>query len=171
MIEQITSANADGVLADLIEILRDSVANGASVGFLPPLSEAEARDYWASIIAEQARETRVLLVARLGERVIGTVQLELASKPNARHRAEVQKLLVHSQARQQGIGRALLTAIEEAARLAHRTLLVLDTRLGDPSEQLYLSHGYTRAGSIPQYVRSANGELDATVFYYRLIGD
>ncbi len=169
MIEQITSANAEGVLPDLIETLRDSVANGASVGFLPPLSEAEARRYWAGVIEDLARATRVLLVARQAERLVGTVQLELATKPNARHRAEVQKLMVHSQARRQGIGRALLAAIEEEARRAGRTLLVLDTRQGDPSEQLYLSHGYTMAGIIPQYCRSANGKLDATVLYYRLI--
>jgi acetyltransferase len=169
IIEQITPTNANTILPDLIEILRDSVASGASVGFLPPLSEAEAHGYWAGVIDDLAQATRVLLVARQAERVVGTVQLELAKKPNARHRAEVQKLMVHTQARRQGIARALLAAIEEEARRAGRTLLVLDTRQGDPSEQLYRSHGYTMAGIIPQYCRSANGELDPTVLYYRLI--
>ncbi len=58
---------ADGilpVLPDLRVLLRDAVASGASVGFLPPLVEAEADDYWASGVATLRDSTRVLLVAR-----------------------------------------------------------------------------------------------------------
>jgi len=69
------------------------------------------------------------------------VQLALATQPNAQHRAEVQKLMVHTRARRQGIGQALMTAVEVIARAAGRTLLVLDTRRGDGSEQLYLKDG------------------------------
>ena len=112
---------------------------------------------------------QVLLVARLDDRAVGTAQLGLAAKPNARHRAEVQKLLVHSRARRMGIARALMTALEEQARRLGLTLLVLDTRQGDPSERLYAAHGYTLAGIIPQYARNGDGGLDATVLYYKIL--
>jgi hypothetical protein len=62
-----------------------------------------------------------------------------------------------------------MLAAEGAARAAERTLLVLDTRRDDPSEQLYQSLGYQVAGIIPQYARSATGQLHDTVFYYRLL--
>ena len=169
MIEQLTFEQATAELSELIDLLKDSVAGGASIGFLPPLGNDEARDYWASAIEDLARGALVLLVARQGDTVVGTVQLALAQRPNARHRAEVQKLLVHTRARRRGIGLALLDAADGAARQAGRTLLVLDTRAGDPSEQLYLKHGYTRAGVIPQYARSANGELHATAIFYKLL--
>jgi ribosomal protein S18 acetylase RimI-like enzyme len=168
-IEELTAESAAAELPNLIEILIDSVASGASVGFLPPLAPAEARDYWAGVVAGVEEGARVLLIARQDERAVGTVQLEFASKPNARHRAEVQKLLVHTTARRQGIGRALMAAVEDAARRAGRTLLVLDTRQGDPSEQLYRAQGYTFAGSIPAYARNGEGGLDATALYYRLL--
>ena len=168
-IEQLTTEQAEAALPDLAELLQDSVASGASIGFLPPLGNDEARDYWASAIEDLACGALVLLVARQGDTVVGTVQLALAQRPNARHRAEVQKLLVHTRARRRGIGLALLDAADGAARQAGRTLLVLDTRAGDPSEQLYLKHGYTRAGVIPQYARSANGELHATAIFYKLL--
>jgi ribosomal protein S18 acetylase RimI-like enzyme len=168
-IEQLTADQASTVLPALVELLQDSVAGGASVGFLPPLTEAAARDYWHDTIASVAQGELLLLVARQDGQVVGTVQLALAGKPNARHRAEVQKLMVHTRARRQGIGQALLAAVEEIARQRERTLLVLDTRQSDPSELLYLKHGYTRAGSIPRYARSANGELHATVFFYRIL--
>ncbi|MDP9313761.1 MAG: GNAT family N-acetyltransferase, partial [Chloroflexota bacterium] len=72
-------------------------------------------------------------------------------------------------ARQQGLGRALMLAVELAARQAERSLLVLDTRQGDVAERLYRSLGYVEAGVIPQYARSANGKLDACVFFYKLL--
>jgi len=168
-IEQLTPEQADVLVPELIKLLQDSVASGASIGFLPPLAHEEARDYWAGAIAELGCGARRLLVARQDGALVGAVQLALAEKPNARHRAEVQKLMVHTRARRQGIGQTLMSAADDAARAAGCTLLVLDTRAGDPSEQLYLKHGYTRAGAIPQYARSANGELHATAIFYRIL--
>jgi GNAT superfamily N-acetyltransferase len=168
-VEQFTSDQANAVLPELTELLQDSVASGASIGFLPPLAQDEALSYWAGAIAELGRGTRRLLAARQDGTLVGVVQLALAEKANARHRAEVQKLMVHTRARRQGIGQALMAAADEAAREAGCTLLVLDTRAGDPSEQLYLKQGYTRVGAIPQYARSADGELHATAIFYRLL--
>jgi acetyltransferase len=168
-IEQLTAEQAAAFLPELVDLLQDSVAGGASIGFLPPLESDQAHEYWAGVIEDLARGALVLLVARQAGAMVGTAQLALAQRPNARHRAEVQKLLVHTRARRQGIGLALLDAAGEAARQAGRTLLVLDTRAGDPSEQLYLKHGYTRVGTIPQYARSANGDLHATAIFYKLL--
>ena len=101
--------------------------------------------------------------------LVGTAQLLLATRPNGSHRAEVAKVIVHTKARRRGIGRALMLALEERAHRLGRTTLVLDTRRGDPSEQLYTSVGYTLAGVIPHYARSANGVLDPSAFYYRVM--
>jgi acetyltransferase len=62
-----------------------------------------------------------------------------------------------------------MATVERAAHDARRTLLVLDTRQGDPSERLYQKCGYTRAGVIPRYARNGDGGLDATVLYYKLL--
>lgn len=169
-IERLTAAQAADAIEELVEILRDSVENGASVGFLPPLPPDEARRYWSQVLADIERGRRVLLVARQGGHIVGTVQLEPAAKRNATHRAEVQKLLVHTGARRQGIGGALMQAIEREAIELGRTLLVLDTVKGDDAERLYPRLGYTRAGEIPSYARNADGGLDATVVFYRFLG-
>ena len=167
----IESPNADqarALLPDLTGLLRDSVESGASVGFVLPLADDVVDGYWRKVVADVEGEVRVLLVARWGERVVGAGQLALETRPNSAHRAEVQKVLVHTAARRQGIGRALMAALEAAARARGRMLLVLDTRAGDPAEHLYRAVGFTRAGSIPGYARSPDGStLDATVFYYR----
>jgi ribosomal protein S18 acetylase RimI-like enzyme len=169
-IERLDAAAARRELPALIAILRDSVDGGASVGFLPPLDAAEAERYWQCAIEDVAAGSRVLLAARDGGgRLVGAAQLELAARPNARHRAEVQKLMVHSAARRQGLGRALMLALEEEARRHGRTTLVLDTREGDPSERLYRSLGWRLTGVVPRYARSAGGALDGSAFYWKLL--
>jgi ribosomal protein S18 acetylase RimI-like enzyme len=157
-------------LPELVSLLQDAVDTGASVGFLLPLTTEEAHSYWQEVILAIQKQSRILLVARREKAIVGTVQLDLVTQPNGIHRAEVQKLLVHRCARRHGLGRALMIAVEAAAREAGRSLLVLDTREGDPAEKLYLSLGYTKFGIVPQYARSPNGSsLDASVFYYRFI--
>ncbi|NEN85279.1 GNAT family N-acetyltransferase [Paenibacillus elgii] len=150
-------------LEQLAELLIDAVESGASVGFLPPLSQEEAVDYWKSALEPGV----VLWAAKLDRAIVGTVQLQLAQKQNAAHRAEIAKLMVHTRSRRNGIARALMLAAEERARTEKRTLLVLDTRAGDPSNLLYRSLGYVEAGRIPGYARSADGSLNDTVFYYK----
>jgi acetyltransferase len=164
-----TSHQAQPHLPGLSALLRDGVESGASIGFLPPISEQTALAYWQDLLPDLDQGHRILLIATIADELAGTVQLELARKENALHRAELQKLIVHTRFRNQGLGRALLAAAETAAQQANRTLIVLDTRQGDAAEQLYLKHGYLAAGVIPQYARGADGTLDATVFMYRIV--
>jgi GNAT superfamily N-acetyltransferase len=156
-------------LSEFVELLRDAVDTGASVGFMPPLSTAEAEAFWQGIIADIQTGSRVVLVAKLDDTIAGSVQLGLAQKPNARHRAEVQKLLVHTRYRRRGIGTQLMLALEDSARQYGRTLLVLDTIKGDAAEQLYPKMGYVRLGEIPQFAMIVDGTLAATVIFYKVL--
>ncbi|RAR45040.1 GNAT family N-acetyltransferase [Paenibacillus sp. MDMC362] len=149
----------------LTELLIRVVEDGASVGFLAPLSYDEASAYWADVLGPGV----TLWVALQDGQAIGTVQLQCAMKANGRHRAEAVKLMVHPVSRRGGIGRALMLHLERKAKAEGRTLLVLDTREGDPSNKLYQSLGYIQAGVIPDYAISSNGELDGTVLYYKRI--
>jgi ribosomal protein S18 acetylase RimI-like enzyme len=170
----IEALDADGARREqpsLVALLRDVVDDGGSVGFLPPLSADEAREYWAGVAGAAKGGGRLLWVARADGALVGTVQLDLERRANGSHRAELIKLMVHTSARRRGVGRALMLAAQDEARRRGRRTLVLDTRQGDPSEALYRSLGWTFAGTIPQYARSANGELHATALYYLLLGD
>jgi len=152
-----------------VALLQDLVHSGSSVGFLPPLSSDVAEEYWLETFDEVAKGKRVLLVSSEAGEVTGAVQLALATKQNGLHRAEVQKLIVHTGFRNRGIARALLSAVEESARAAGRTLLVLDTEQDSIAEKLYEKCGYTRAGVIPRYALSAGGSLISTVLFYKLL--
>jgi acetyltransferase len=145
------------------------VHNGASVGFLPPLNPIEALEYWDTVREAIIEGSRIMLAAYSGDELLGSVQLGLEMRANGSHRAEVMKLLVFTKARRRGLGAALMQAAESAARQLGRTLLVLDTRKGDASWQLYQKLGYAIAGEIPGYARSASGELHSTVFFYKAL--
>jgi ribosomal protein S18 acetylase RimI-like enzyme len=169
-IESLTADGVDAHRPALVTLLRDTVDSGASIGFLPPVADAEAHAYWAAVAAALGDGSRIVLAAHDGELgLVGSAQLELAMRANARHRAEVSKVMVHRRARRRGIGRALMRALEEHAGRCGLTTLVLDTRQGDPSEALYRAMGWTFAGAIPRYARSATGALDATALYYKLL--
>ncbi len=168
-IQRLPSVDVNLYLDELVNLLQDSVLNGASIGFLLPISHEDAVNYWREVTSALQTSYRIMLAAKAEERIVGSIQLDLASRPNGSHRAEVIKLMVHSSWRKQGIGQALLQAIEQEAQKAGRTTLVLDTREGDPSERLYLKTGYIRAGIIPEYARSTDGALHTTVFMYKLL--
>lgn len=152
-------------LEGVSRLLIDAVEDGASIGFLPPLGREEALGYWRELLTPDV----VLWVARVQGEIVGSIQLHLCRKANGTHRAEIAKLMVHSDARRRGIGQKLMAVAEERAKGEGRSLLVLDTRAGDPSNLLYRALGYVEAGRIPQYARSADGSLDETVFYYKLL--
>lgn len=158
-------------LPELVVLLQDAVNSGASIGFLPPLSVEEAQAYWQKRIAAVVAGDAILLLAILDGEAVATAQLGLESRANGAHRAEVQKVMVHTAHRRKGIGKALMQALEAEALSRKISLLVLDTRQGDPSEILYVGTGYVLAGTIPNYARSVNGELHATVFYYKLLDE
>ncbi|MBZ0320198.1 MAG: GNAT family N-acetyltransferase [Anaerolineae bacterium] len=154
-------------MPEFIELLWDSVDGGASVGFLPPLTDAVAHEYWSGVHADVAAGKRIFIVALLDGKMVGAAQLELAMRQNSRHRAEVQKVLVHSSYRRRGIGQQLMAELENQAHLAKRTLLVLDTCRGDSGEPLYRKMGYIEVGVIPRYAEIENGGFCDTVIYYK----
>jgi ribosomal protein S18 acetylase RimI-like enzyme len=141
------------------------VGQGASVGYLPPLDIETARNYWRGAVQPLID----LVVAKVDGRTAGTVQLESSPKKNAHHRAEVNKLLVHPELQRHGIGRRLMSEVEHIARESGKTLLHLDTREGDVSNDFYRSLGWIEAGRIPMWAESASGSLDGTVFYYKIL--
>jgi acetyltransferase len=154
----------------LSALLEDVVGGGASIGFLWPMAPGEADAFWRSCIAPVADGTRVLFVARddAGE-IIGTGQLDLATRANGFHRAEVMKLMVHPSARRHGTGRAVMQALEDEARRLGRTTLHLDTNDGSPAEQLYRALGWTLVGGIPNYAANTDGSLQRNAIYYKLL--
>src|SRR5258706_12640224 len=100
-------------LDQLAEVLVDCVEGGASVSFMSPFSHQQALAFFRKVAGSIVTGDAVLLEARLGDRIVGTVQLGLDTPPNQPHRAAIKKLLVHRSARGHGVGAALMAQGEE----------------------------------------------------------
>lgn len=166
-IRTLDAAEAEARLDELAGILVDAVAGGASVNFMAGFSSAEGRAFWRTQLPGIAQGEKRLIVGDDGSRLAATVLLIMAHQPNAPHRAEIGKMLVHSQARRQGLGRRLLAAAEDAARAAGRTLLMLDTVAGSAGDKLYRSCGWTAFGTVPGHSHMPDGPLADTTFFYK----
>jgi GNAT superfamily N-acetyltransferase len=163
----LSAPEVETLLPSLVDVLWDAVDGGGSLGFLAPLADADAKRYWRSLVPEIERGSRFLFVAFVGARLVGSVQLVLSPWVNSPHRAEVQKLFVATSLKGKGIGKALMAAVHDTARERGRSLLLLNTRVGNPAEHFYRAHGYRVAGVIPGYTLGADGERHDNLTMYR----
>ena len=166
---EIRRLDADEVrthLDGLAAVLADCVAGGASVSYMAPFTEADARAAFDR-------------VGRRGGVVDGGWSWPRSSTESRRHRpgrrreaAEPAAPRGRRQAARAPVGapprgrRLLMERAEREARSEGKTLLVLDTVTGDDAERLYTRLGWTRVGVIPNYALYPDGRsCDTTVFW------
>ncbi|MFQ3192279.1 MAG: ribosomal protein S18 acetylase RimI-like enzyme [Paraglaciecola sp.] len=161
----------DVYLPQLADVLVDGVNSGASISFVKPLSKKDAARYWEKVIFPIVDNgERLLYVAMIDNKVVGTVQLVTELPPNQFHRCEVSKLIVHTKFRGNGIGKSLMKTIIKKASSIDKTLITLDTRTGDVSQRLYESLGFDIAGTIPDFALDPDGKsLSATTYMFKRI--
>jgi predicted N-acetyltransferase YhbS len=157
----------DADILGLAEVLVDCVVGDASVGFMHPLSQDRALEFWRSVAEGARKGERALLVAEDDQGIVGTVQLVLAQPDNQPHRADLAKMLVHRRARRRGLGAALVCAAEQTARECGKSLLVLDAVTGGDAARMYARLGWIEVGPIPDYALMPRGGLCSTTYFYR----
>ncbi|MGG1947983.1 GNAT family N-acetyltransferase [Trinickia sp. NRRL B-1857] len=152
----------------LADVLIDCVEGGASVSFMLPILRDTAIAFWRRVADGVALGERILLIAESeAGRILGTVQLITSQPENQPHRADVAKMLVHRDARRQGIAQRLLAAIDEHARHAGKSVLVLDTVTGGDAERLYERAGWLKVGTVPNYALMPDGAFCGTTFFHK----
>jgi GNAT superfamily N-acetyltransferase len=166
----LTAGELTAAAGELAELLTEAVEEGASLGFLAPLESAEAAAWWRGLAPEVA-EGRLVIWAAYDDdgRMNGTVTLAPAAKANARHRAEIAKLLVRKEARGQGLARRLLALAERHAAGSGVTLLMLDTETDSAADHLYRRAGWTPYGTVPGYAADPVGVLRPCTFFHKAI--
>jgi ribosomal protein S18 acetylase RimI-like enzyme len=136
---------------------------------MSPLSRERALSFWHAMAVAVANGERILLVARTGNQIVGTVQVIVAMPDNQPHRGDIAKLQVHSSARKHGLGEQLMRAAEDHARAAGKTMLVLDTVTDSAAARLYARLGWIKVGDIPDYALFPDGAYCSTTYFYKKI--
>ncbi len=96
-------------------LLEDSINSGASIGFLAPIEKNEVLNYWGEVNHKLVQGNNRLWIAIQQGKIVASVQLSLVSKKNGVHRAEVEKLMVLTSVRKQGIATLLMNELENFA--------------------------------------------------------
>ncbi|MFN3830816.1 MAG: GNAT family N-acetyltransferase [Allorhizobium sp.] len=168
-IRPLSKDDALAALPDLCDTLADCVEGGASLGFMSPFSPKDGEAFWRGVAEAVGRGEVLLYGAFVEDRLVGTVQVGFALKPNQPHRGDLMKLLVHRDARGLGLSKALMAAAEKGSAAAGRSLLVLDTAAGELAEGLYEKLGWQRSGMIPNYALFPDGRFCDTVIFWKTV--
>lgn len=168
-ISLLTARQAEAHLARLSEILRHSVEGGALVGYVLPFDIEQSRAYWLGVVRSVEEGERLLYCAIDDGEIIGSAQLYLSPEPNAPHRAEIYKLLVHRDFQRRGVGAALMRHMEAEALRLGRSLLLLDTVAGGAGERLYRRLGWQEVGTVPKHFVDPHGNFKSSVYFMKLL--
>jgi ribosomal protein S18 acetylase RimI-like enzyme len=159
---------SDADLADLSEAAESAIIDGGGFGWLAPPPRDVLERYWRGVILVPERD---LFVGRLDGAIAGSAQLVRPTRNNEARAATV-TLTAHfvaSWARGQGLGRALVLAVEAAARQAGFWFLELDVReTQEAAVKLYESLGFERWGTNPNYA-IVSGKLIAGHYYCKAL--
>lgn len=159
----------DALYAAVHRVIAAVVDLGGAVGWLATPDEAET-GAWLD---------RQLALARAGDGAVclvrdgGTVEAlgvwnrfpDAVLRPNA----EIRKVMVHPDARGRGLGRTVVEALTGHATEAGIEVLVLDARGNNhAAHALYDSLGWTRCGTIPDFIAVGDERWDRVVFSRRV---
>jgi GNAT superfamily N-acetyltransferase len=168
-LRRLAAGEARAHLEGLAAVLRDCVEGGASVGYMAPFSDEDARAAFDGFVSEAELGRRLIVAAFDDGEVVGTVQVVLALMPNQPHRGEIVKLLVRRSARRRGIAHRLMELAEAEALAEGKTLLVLDAVTGDPAERLYEGMGWNRVGVVPGFALYPDGRPCSTTYLWKAL--
>jgi len=152
----------------LVNLLKDSVANNYSVGFMQDSTEADFEKFWLDEI-EMCDSENGIFLAFTGDQVLGSVIVTRELRANGRHRAEFRILLVHSKAQKMGIGTALEKLATNYAKEIGLKLLYLDSATSYLIDGIYEKWGWKKSGEIPNFAKNPDGSLVSTWFFYKIL--
>lgn len=141
------------LLAELEDATEAAIADGGGFGWLksPPRQVQEA--YWRGVLLVPER---TLFLGLLDEVVAGSAQLARPTRQNEAGTASclLTTFFVAPWARGHGLARALVQAVEDAAREDSFEILNLDVReTQEAAIALYESMGFERWGTQPRYAK------------------
>ncbi|MFI6645859.1 GNAT family N-acetyltransferase [Streptomyces sp. NPDC050504] len=146
----------DGVLA----LWADVTNAGGAVGFVPPVTADEVRPELVGHLVAMAEGRMRLLVGRAPDgSVAATAFLAHNGHRLMAHWIWAYTVMVHPRHQGRGHGRALMAAVESAARGFEGVEAIrLTCRGGLDLERFYASCGYKEVGRVPGAIRVAEGD-------------
>ncbi|MGY1796713.1 GNAT family N-acetyltransferase [Geodermatophilus sp. SYSU D00525] len=155
-----------GLREALLACWTDVSNAGGAVGFVPPVGRDDVAPVLDALLERVAQGRERVVVLRADGELAGWAVLSLSVSPLRRHWATVLRVQVHPDRQGQGLGRALMTGVHDAARDLGLEMLHLTVRGGYGLEGFYQGLGYREFGRMPGAIRVAAGDDREEVHLY-----
>jgi ribosomal protein S18 acetylase RimI-like enzyme len=142
-------------------VLHDVVADGGAVGYLEPPSRTQVDSWLDEVLADVRAGNGALVLVRV-DGVVEAMGTWLRERPPVfQYTAEIGKVMAHPSARGLGLGRRVLSALIENAKLADLELLTLGVRGNNHGTiQLYEELGFREWGRLPNRIVVGDDRFD-----------
>jgi GNAT superfamily N-acetyltransferase len=148
----------DELRAKLLACWTDVSNAGGSVGFVPPVTEADLAPYLDAVIERVHQGRELIALLRVDGEAAGFAVLSLPVSPLRRHWATVLRVQVRPELQGKGLGRVLMAGVHDIARERGLEFLHLTARGGTGLEAFYQELGYREFGRMPGAIRVAPGD-------------
>jgi ribosomal protein S18 acetylase RimI-like enzyme len=155
--------------AEVHRVVTAVVALGGAVGWLAVPDEDETRAWLDAQLALAGAGDGAFCAVRVEERVEALGVWNRFPDAVLRPNAEIRKVMVHPDARGRGLGRTVTEALTQHATEAGIEVLVLDARGNNhAAHALYEALGWTRCGTIPDFIAVGDERWDRVLFSRRV---
>ncbi|MFI7100111.1 GNAT family N-acetyltransferase [Streptomyces sp. NPDC050161] len=153
----------------LLSLWADVSNAGGAVGFVPPVTPEEIRPDLLRHLTAMAEGRERLVAGRDADgRVLATAFLALNSHRLMRHWLWVYTVMVHPSLQGQGAGRALMDAVDDAARsIDGISGIRLTCRGGTGISRFYAACGYKEVGRVPGAIKVADDDFRDDITMWR----
>jgi len=166
-VERITDFTDDDLNA-LCEAADAAIIEGGGFGWVNPPGRQALERYFRGLLLVPERE---LFIGRLNSTIVGSAQLVRPPRNNEAQSfaATIMHAFVAPYARGHGVGRMMLTRVEDGARALGYQVLNLDVRETQTAAiRMYEALGYIRWGEHPAYAR-VRGQTVRGFYYYKTL--
>lgn len=153
-------------LQDLCDAADEGIKAGGGFGWLKPPPRVVMESFWRGVLLIP---DRMVFVGRLDGVIAGTAQLVRPAKNNEAQalNAQLTTHFVAPWARGHGLAKAIMVAVEDAARAVGVAVLNLDVRATQGAAiQLYRSLGYAHWGAHPHYAH-VDGQWVGGLYFWK----
>jgi ribosomal protein S18 acetylase RimI-like enzyme len=166
-VERVTDFTDDD-LATLCEAADAAIIEGGGFGWVNPPGRQALERYFRGLLLVPERE---LFIGRLNGTIVGSAQMVRPPRNNEAQSfaATIMHAFVAPYARGHGVGRMMLTRVEDGARALGYQVLNLDVRETQTAAiRMYEALGYIRWGEHPAYAR-VRGQTVRGFYYYKTL--
>jgi ribosomal protein S18 acetylase RimI-like enzyme len=159
----------DRLRSEIHTVVHDVVAAGGAVGYHEPPT-LERISAWLDGVLKQVRDQDAAFAAATVDDVVRAVGLwRRGGTAVFQHRAEIQQIMAHPDARGLGLGKLVVAGLIGRAREAGIEIVMLGVRGNNHGAiELYESLGFREHGRMPNAIAVGNDRWDAVDMYLPL---